>query len=266
MLRLRRILPSSVRHIARHLKQFWRFYLAPVPVGQLFSLPAEYIRFGRSWRQYARLPQAESFTFLQSYPQFFDATSTTGFDPHYFYQAVWAMERIAQYKAGFHVDVGSDVRYVSQLTTHLPVIFVDIRPLVCDLPRLHSLSASLLALPFANQSVQSLSCLHVVEHIGLGRYGDSLSVTGSRDACRELARVLAVGGNLFISTPIGQPLVQYNAHRIHAPSQIRALFSDLTLVEFSVVDDAGRLRLSVRPEDYETAGYACGLFWFRRDG
>jgi hypothetical protein len=253
-----------LRTAARVLKHTWRYYLAPVPLNALLRLPGRSAWLWRRWRQYARLPGAEPTRFLQSYPQLWDAVSASGFDPHYFYQAVWAMERIAAGGAALHVDVGSDVRYVSQLTTHLPVLFVDIRPLRCDLPRLHGLAGSLQALPLAAQSVASLSCMHVVEHIGLGRYGDPLSVTGTRDACHELARVLAPGGSLFLSTPVGQPLVQYNAHRIHPPTQVIEWLADLTLTEFSVVDDGGRLRLHVRPQDYDQAGYACGLFWFQR--
>src|SRR5205807_5995192 len=67
------------------------------------------------------------------------------------------------------------------------------------------LEGDILALPFRDQSVVSLSCLHVVEHVGLGRYGDGLNPEGTQQALAELQRVLAVEGNLFLSLPVGRP-------------------------------------------------------------
>ncbi len=78
-------------------------------------------------------------------------------------------------------------------------------------------------------------------HIGLGRYGDPLDPEGTIKAINELKRVLvlAVGGNLYFSLPVGSPRLCFNAHRIHSPGQILEYFSDLKLVEFSGVDDKG---------------------------
>src|SRR5262249_35488597 len=156
---------------------------------------------------------------------------STPFDAHYFYQAVWAMERIARCRAGMHIDIGSDIKFVGMLTTHLPVTFIDIRPLKAQVMQLSSLAADITNLPFRDGSIQSLSSLHVAEHIGLGRYGDALNPSGTRQACIELARVLAIGGNLFFSTPIGRERVCFNAHRIHNPTRILNYFGALELVE-----------------------------------
>jgi hypothetical protein len=210
------------------------------------------------------MPGAEPLHFSNSYPQLFDATETTAYDPHYFYQAVWAMAGIAQGKSKAHVDVGSDVRFVGMLTTHLPVIFVDIRPLNTDLLPLTCVSGSILSLPFNEGSVESLSCLHVVEHVGLGRYGDPLNPFGTRQACAELARVLAPSGNLYFSTPVGHPRVCFNAHRIHSSQQILDYFPGLELVEFSGVDDRGRFCRKIDLDDLADAYYACGLFRFTK--
>jgi hypothetical protein len=227
-------------------------------------MTGRYVRFIREWRQYSRLQRAEPLQFENSYPVLADRTDTTPVDIHYFYQAVWAMERIARVKGNIHVDVGSEVGFVGMLTTHLPVLFIDIRPLSAKLPYMTSLSGSVLNLPLATQSIGSLSCLHVAEHVGLGRYGDPLNPLGTRLACEELIRVLSPGGNLFFSTPVGRTRVCFNAHRIHMPQEILSFFDGLELVEFSAVDDRGQLVLDIRPEQMMTANYGCGLFWFRR--
>ena len=220
-------------------------------------------KYLRDWRSYRKLPGAEPISFDLSYPRFFDAVEFTPFDAHYLYQAAWAADKIGQSGLGMHVDIGSDVRFVSQLTSQMPVVFVDIRPVRVSLSRFECVAGDLLSLPFETQSVKSLSCLHVAEHIGLGRYGDALNPKGTHQACRELARVLAPQGNLYFSVPVGKPGLHFNAHRVHAAAQIRAYFHDLHLVEFSLVDDLGFYHPKSSLEETENASYSCGLFWFQ---
>lgn len=220
--------------------------------------------FWRDWRSYGRLPQAEPLRAAEAYPQLHDKTAVSTIDPHYFYVNAWAMRRVTADKPPYHVDVASQVIFANLLAAVLPVLFVDYRPLHVSLSGLASLGGSILALPFANNSVASLSCLHVAEHIGLGRYGDPLDPLGSQKAARELARVLAPGGNLYFALPVGQPRLQFNAHRIHDPQTICAYFADLKLVEFCGVDDDGRFAEKIEPARLAQSAYACGLFWFKK--
>ena len=122
----------------------------------------------------------------------------------------------------------------------------------------------MLALPFADRSLESVSCLHVAEHIGLGRYGDELNPEGTRKAAAELQRVLQPGGRLLFSLPVGRPRLCFNAHRIHSPEQIVAMFPELELVEFSGVDDAGSSSVTARSQSSSGSRYACGMFHFTR--
>lgn len=126
------------------------------------------------------------------------------------------------------------------------------------------MGADILHVPFGSGTVESLSCLHVAEHIGLGRYGDSLNPYGTRQATRELARVLATGGSLYFALPVGKPRVCFNAHRIHAPATIREYFSDLELIELSGVHDDGRFVEHVNLAEFDKSEYACGMFWFKK--
>jgi SAM-dependent methyltransferase len=225
-----------------------------------------YAWYWASWIRYARMPSAEKLRLIDGYPCLGDRTKKTPFDAHYVFQAVWAMEHIAQSGDQHHIDVGSDVRFVTMLTTHLPVTFVDIRPLKAKgIKRLTSIAGSLLELPFADASVKSLSCLHVAEHVGLGRYGDPLDPSGTRRACAELARVLAPGGNLFFSLPVGRSRVCFNAHRVHTPAQILDYFRELELIAFAVVDDRREFLSNILPSQMAVSEYGCGMFWFQRN-
>ena len=59
--------------------------------------------------------------------------------------------------------------------------------------------------------MESISCLSVVEHIGLGRYGDALDPFGTVKAINELKRVLTKGGLLLISVPIGKNALYFSS-------------------------------------------------------
>ena len=163
-----------------------------------------------------------------------------------------------------HVDIGSDVNYVGMISVIVPVTFIDIRPLSVDLPHLRCLQGTVLRIPFDDASVTSLSCLHVAEHVGLGRYGDELDPAGTRRACAELERVLAPAGNLYFSVPVGRPRVCFNAHRVHSPLQILDFFPGLELESFSLVDDDFEFRADADVGSAAELSYGCGLFWFRR--
>ena len=116
-----------------------------------------------------------------------------------------------------------------------------------------------------DRSVQSISCMHTVEHIGLGRYGDPLDPLGDRKAAAELARVLAPGGSLLFVVPVGAPQIMFNAHRIYSYEQVLELFPSLTLREFALIpehgEDGGLIR-HADPALVASQGYGCGCFHF----
>lgn len=254
--------------MTRALTTLRRKWLEPaLPLGQIRQALRAYPRYLADWRRYAALPGAEPLALAESYPCLFDRTAQTPFNTHYTYQAVWALEAIRATNAPLHVDVGSQIAFVAMLSAITDVIFLDIRPAALGLPALHGLAGSALSLPLADGSVASLSCLHVIEHIGLGRYGDPLDPAGTRRAAAELARVLAPGGRLYLSLPVGRPRVCFNAHRVHAPAQILDYFAGLTLARCGAIDDAGRYHPDLSREQllaYAGAEYGCGLFEFMR--
>ncbi|MCL5997263.1 MAG: DUF268 domain-containing protein [Chloroflexi bacterium] len=223
-----------------------------------------YARFFADWRRYTRLPDAERIRLLDTYPQVHDQTGTSDVDAHYFFVNGWAMRRVVATAPRFHVDVASQTIFANLLGAVLPVAFVDYRPLRVEMAGLQSIGGNLLALPFRDQSIASLSCLHVIEHVGLGRYGDPLDPAGTLKAMAELTRVLAPGANLFLATPVGSPRLCFNAHRLHAPEAICEMARGLELVEFSGIDDQGRYLERIDMSSLQESEYACGLYWFRR--
>jgi len=233
------------------------------PIKLLYSIP-RYIGFIKDLIKYSRIKEKEKISLLDLCPRIHSKTKTTGFDSHYFYQDIWAFKKIYKSKVTKHVDVGSRVDFVGFLTSITEVTFIDIRPLLVNLENFKSIKGDILSLPFKDNSIESLSCLHVAEHIGLGRYGDKLDSRGTEKACAELSRVLAVSGNLYFSLPVGKPRICFNSHRIYSPKQIIQYFKGLKLVEFSGINDKGVFRQNIEVNDFENENYGCGLFWFKK--
>lgn len=231
--------------------------------------PADVLWFTRTFREWQRRAPAEwRARWEEIKPCLKDRADSAGSAKgHYFLQDLWAAQQVFRFHPAEHVDVGSRVDgFVAHVAAFCPVKYVDIRPLQTGAPRLTGIPGSVCDLPFATHSVPSLSCLHVIEHIGLGRYGDPLDPDGWRKGLSELQRVLAPGGQLLLGTPCGRPRVVFHAHRVFAPEQIVGAFPELRLEEFSLIRDGGAIgwKENASWDDARNLDYGCGLFrWVR---
>jgi SAM-dependent methyltransferase len=243
---------------------FWRLVQPLRHSRRRTRLPIQYARFLSDWRRFVAAGGVARFDQLNPALDDRDAGSQSGAG-HYFYQDVWALRRLAAFGPVEHFDVGSRFDgFVGQATAICRVVCWDIRPPNFALPDFEFRAGSILDLPLADGSVRSLSCLHVAEHIGLGRYGDPLDPDGTAKALRELGRVLAPGGQLLFSMPVGRDRVEFNAQRVWDPRKPPALLPALTLAEFSAVDDAGAFIEHTAPDRLVDARYACGMYRFTR--
>lgn len=194
-----------------------------------------------------------------------DATEMTSFDAHYLYHTAWAARVLAQTMPEKHIDISSCLRFVSLVSAFVPIDFYDYRPPHLTLGNLSVAAVNITELPFEDASITSLSCMHVVEHVGLERYGDPFNPQGDLQAMSELQRVLAPGGQLLFVVPVGRVArIVYNAHRIYAYSQIKEAFGELDLMSFAYIDDAGTYYADVPPSVTEASHYGCGCFYFVR--
>lgn len=203
------------------------------------------------------------------YPCIKDKTITTGFDRHYVYHTSWAARVVKEINPEYHVDISSSLYFCGLVSAFIPVHFYDYRPADLRLTNLQTAKADLHNLPFEKNSIKSLSCMHTLEHIGLGRYGDPIDPEGDLKAIESLKQVLASDGSLLIVVPIGKPKIEFNAHRIYSYEQIISYFTDDTvyLHEFSFIPefekDGGLIR-NADPLLAKDAHYACGCFWFKK--
>lgn len=223
----------------------------------------------KDYMVFSRADTSERFSYSlrTAYPQIFDKTALTGFDRHYVYHTTWAARKVQKRNPELHTDIASSLYFPGIVSAFIPVAFYDYRPAPLHLSGLTTEHADLTALHFEDNSIESLSCMHTIEHIGLGRYGDPIDPEADITACAELSRVLAPAGQLLFVTPVGKRgVIQFNAHRIYTYEQVVALFPTLTLTEFSFVPEFGTdgIQEHADPAALTSESYACGLFVFTK--
>ncbi len=239
---------------------------------KLIHKAAGRLRFYKQFRWFRRensLKRPElAVNWKDAWPRLDDQTAQLPFDAHYVYHTAWAARVVAAVRPSKHIDISSYTYFSTVLSAFIPVEFYDYRPADICLPNLVCGQADLCHLPFPSLSIDSLSCMHTIEHIGLGRYGDPLDPVGDHQAMAELQRVLAPGGALIIVVPVGRPRIQFNAHRIYDPRMIENAMCELHLRQWSMLPDDWRSGLvdNPSPEFAISQKYGCGCFWFERRG
>ena len=201
------------------------------------------------------------------YPCLNDKTSSTGFDSHYLYHPAWAARILSVTRPKLHIDISSILYFSAMISAFVPTKYYEYRPTELNLSNLETGHADVVNLPFEDNSIESLSCMHVIEHIGLGRYGDKMDPLGDKKAMEEIKRVVAPAGSLLFVVPIGKQKIMFNAHRIYSYQQIVEYFRGWELKEFALVPDDHLKYGFIRNATHELAdkqNYGCGCFWFKK--
>ena len=222
------------------------------------------------WRdlgRYRRHADAARYPITRRWPIYRDRFRTAGELGEYFHQDLWAARKLYRDRPARHVDVGSRIDgFIAHCLVFMELEAVDIRPLARPPAGLRFVQADASRMAeFADGSIASLSSLHAAEHFGLGRYGDAIEPEGHIAFMRALQRVLAPGGRLYFSVPVGRAQkIEFNAHRVLRTATVLAAFDQLRLVSFALVRSDGTLLEDVAPEEADRVDYGCGLFEFTR--
>jgi hypothetical protein len=229
----------------------------------VIKLKKEFIKFRKISEPNSRF----ELEWKDKYPCFNDDTNSTPFDQHYIYHLAWAARILAEIRPEYHVDISSSIYFSTIVSAFVPIKFYDYRPIDLHLSNLSSDFVDLVSMPFETGSIQSLSCMHTIEHVGLGRYGDTLDPEGDIKAINEIIRVLQPGGNLLFVVPVGKPKIMFNAHRIYSYDQILEYFKNLELIEYSLIPSNTEYLGFIRNANKEMTNkceYGCGCFWFKK--
>lgn len=232
------------------------------------GLPAyfqDFLKFSKQKRA-----SANELPFGKLYPCFEDRPSDSGTTRgHYFHQDLLVARRVFQNNPATHVDVGSRIDgFVAHVASYRKIEVFDIRTLPGSIPNIKFTQADLMStLPDRLTSYcDSLSCLHALEHFGLGRYGDPINFDGHLLGLNNLKLILKRDGKLYFSVPIGPPRIEFNAHRVFSVGSILNLFQkQYRLDQFSFVDDNGDLHENITITETDISRqfgctFGCGIF------
>ena len=254
-------MPSIIRKIGFVAQ---RFGLDPRQFGAAAS---SVVPFVRSYAQARKLDSREwPIEFL---PALGDRAETAGAAKgHYFHMDLWAARHVYAGRFRKVVDVGSRIDgYVAHVLSFRDIEVFDVRPLKSEVAGMTFTCADMMDPPsLAADYADCISCLHALEHFGLGRYGDPVDLDGWKKGLAGLAQMLASGGTLLLAVPVGRQRIEFDAHRVFHPETIIAEADKLglSLIDFSAVDDEGRYRTAPDMTDAKQMAYGCGCFLLRK--
>ena len=189
---------------------------------------------------------------------------------HYFHQDLLVASYIHNNNPQRHIDVGSRVDgFVAHVASFREIEVMDVRELSSTgHENIVFVKADLMNENKMHKNItDSISCLHAIEHFGLGRYGDPVDPNGYLKGFKNIVHMLKQKGTLYISFPIGKENeVHFNAHRVFHPKDIFNWLEDddsLILKRFDYIDDAGDLKLNIdiKTENINVS-YGCGIYTF----
>lgn len=190
----------------------------------------------------------------------------------YFWQDLLVARKIYAEKPETHVDIGSRIDgFVSHVASFREIEVFDIRPISTEIPGVSFKQANLMEpLRGMLDYCDSLSCLHALEHFGLGRYGDPIDPEGSEHGLANMAALLRERGRFYLSVPIGIERVEFNANRVFDPQTIVKIAEnhDLKLIDLTVIQPGIGLTEVVLNQsalsDWSKQRYALGIFTFEK--
>jgi hypothetical protein len=213
------------------------------------NLPTYLANYRAFMKQYKNGPMP--FKMGRAFPQLFDRTQQSGTARgHYFHQDLLIARRIFQNVPVLHADVGSRIDgFVAHVAAFRKIEVFDIRATENKVANIVFKQMDLMA-PLAaafHDCCDSLSCLHALEHFGLGRYGDKIDPDGYLIGLDNLTAMVQTGGTLYLSVPIGPQRIEFDAHRVFSASYLFDLLQarGMHIEKFSFVDDSGELHENV---------------------
>lgn len=187
---------------------------------------------------------------------------------HYFNQDLLVASYIFKKKPRKHVDVGSRVDgFVANVASFRKIEVFDIRNnnfqfknIIFKKKDITNIKKNL------TNYCDSLSCLHTLEHFGLGRYGDKIDPFGHIKGFKNLIKILKKNGTLYISLPISdQNIVYFNSERSFQPREILKWSSEVKLIRFDLIDDNNQVHLNLNLKNFKKKiKYSCGIYTFKK--
>jgi len=215
-----------------------------------------------------QLNSSEKFK-IKINPMLLDRNEQSGISSgHYFHQDLFVASLIFKNNPEKHVDIGSRIDgFVAHVASYRKIEIFDIRELSSKNESIIFKQADFTDLDKEYyEYTDSISCLHAIEHFGLGRYGDSIDINGHIKGLNAIHKMLRKKGKFYFSVPIGPLRIEFNAHRVFSLNYLIGLLKDnYDIISFSYVDDEGLLHKNAELNSMDRehnfgCRYGCGIF------
>lgn len=194
---------------------------------------------------------------------------------HYFWQDLVVARKINESNVKNHADIGSRIDgFIAHLLSFgLNLTIFDIRPLPFEFEGLKFKRLNLMEniKTSADGQFESLSCLHTIEHFGLGRYNDPIDPEGHFKGLSQITKLIKPKGVFYLSFPIGKNKIEFNAHRVIEPKAFfeEHLSSLFQLSQFIIIDESCEIISLLSQEftlyDFNKHEYSCGIFILKKN-
>lgn len=216
-----------------------------------------------------QLSKKNNFSIDRFYPILHDRFENSGAaSGHYFHQDLLVARKIYSSNPQKHVDIGSRIDgFIAHIAIFREVEIFDIRILKSIIHNVKFTQADVMSEVFDKVNYcDSISSLHAIEHFGLGRYGDPIDLDGHLKGLKNIYQALKPKGKFYLSVPIGEQKIEFNAHRVFSLRYLLDLFVEkYNLISFSYVNDQGDLfeNIDLDNNSIETnlsCNFGCGIF------
>lgn len=185
-----------------------------IDIKKIFKSIPRFIKYLSDIRKFKSLNYDIKIEYMPCIHDRYEESGSIG--DEYFWQDLYVAQEIFKSSPIKHVDVGSRLDgFVAHISSFRFIEVLDIRPLSSIIPNVMFTQCDITQMDssFVNYS-DSVSCLHTLEHFGLGRYGDKIDINAPYKGLSNLANILRENGVLYLSTPVGSEKIYFNAHRV----------------------------------------------------
>lgn len=224
----------SIFRKKKNLKQFKSYIkiLVKLIISNPLTFYLEIFSFYKEYLILKKNIKNTGFRIFPSHPYLFDKKDNNLKLQYFHFQDLWAFEKIKKYNILQLLDIGSNLNFITFASSICKINYMDIRLHKITINNINSIEGDITKIPYKDDSITNISSLSVIEHIGLGRYGDQIDINGMEKSVKEFERVLKKGGNLIVSFPIGKEnIIEFNAHRISNLKFIEKLFTNFKMLD-----------------------------------
>ena len=186
----------------------------------------------------------------------------------YFYQDLLVASYIFKNKPIKHVDIGSRIDgFIANVATFRKIEVFDLRK---NKLKFKNIEFQILNLNKIKKKyykyTDSISCLHTIEHFGLGRYGDEIDPDSYKKGFNNLIKILKKNGILYVSFPIANVnKTFFNLERRFEPKDILKWSNKIKLLNFDYIDEKQNLHLKIDLFNFnKKINKGCGIYTFKK--